>query len=248
MKSRTYIPHGVTLLVVLLLLLVVASWVTSIYGLPVRNLLSAEGMRWMLSHIDSNLWQVPLGRLLVLAMGLGIFQSSGLFRLATQYRTRRRIHSSLSLKQKRALLLASFSGLVYLLLLALATFSPMAFLMGVTGSLLRSPLVAYWVPLLSCFLGLVGLVYGIASGQFRNDRDVVEGFGQFASSLISYLFYLFLLSQGWGLFSYARLDACLNLSGPLLQLLQQLTYFAPLVLRFLWELLRAFFPSSNTVR
>ena len=81
------------------------SWIGSIYGIGhVQSLLSAEGLRWLLGNVMSNYMQTPaLGIVLVLMMGLGVVEQSGLW-----YAMKRFFQPGilLSRKERRALMLA----------------------------------------------------------------------------------------------------------------------------------------------
>ena len=59
-----------------------------------------------------------------------------------------------------------------------ATFSSWGILRGVNGGLIRSPFIVGILFLLSLGIGLMGMVYGFASGRYRTDGDVIEGLTQ----------------------------------------------------------------------
>ena len=46
------------------------------------------------------------------------------------------------------------------------------------GGLIRSPFIVGILFLLSFGIGLMGMVYGFASGRYRTDGDVIEGLTQ----------------------------------------------------------------------
>ena len=46
------------------------------------------------------------------------------------------------------------------------------------GGLIRSPFIEGILFLLSFGIGLMGMVYGFASGRYRTDGDVIEGLTQ----------------------------------------------------------------------
>ncbi len=85
------LPHPATLFALLALIVVFFSWLGHYFGAhafhPVdgsiiesRNLLSADGVRWMYTHlIDNFLKFPPLGYVLVVMIGIGVAEGSGLF-------------------------------------------------------------------------------------------------------------------------------------------------------------------------
>lgn len=97
-KSLDYIeiignklPHPATLFAMLALLVVLVSWVTSFFNyqaihpvsgdsITVNNLISADGFRWIYTHIIKNFIMFPpLGFVLVVMIGIGVAEGSGLF-------------------------------------------------------------------------------------------------------------------------------------------------------------------------
>ena len=53
----------------------------------------------------------------------------------------------------------------------------MGFFRGPDGGLLTSPLIKGVVAMLFITAGAMGLVYGIVTGKFKNDSDVINGMG-----------------------------------------------------------------------
>jgi aminobenzoyl-glutamate transport protein len=97
-KSLDYIeivgnklPHPATLFALLALLVVAVSWLTSYIdyqaihpvsgeAITVNNLLSGEGFRWIYANITRNFVLFPpLGFVLVVMVGIGVAEGSGLF-------------------------------------------------------------------------------------------------------------------------------------------------------------------------
>lgn len=85
------LPHPATLFAMMAGFVIVLSAVASFFGLealhPVtgevittRNLLSADGLRWIFTHIEHNFMAFPpLGLVLVIMVGIGVAEGSGLF-------------------------------------------------------------------------------------------------------------------------------------------------------------------------
>ncbi len=85
------LPHPATLFLILALLVMLASWIVSSVGymavhpvddseIRANNLMSAEGLRWIFTNIEKNFVEFPpLGLVLVIMVGIGVAEGSGLF-------------------------------------------------------------------------------------------------------------------------------------------------------------------------
>src|SRR5690554_3697898 len=85
------LPHPATLFALLAIIVVLISWLAHILGthaihpvegtiIEARNLLSGDGVRWIYTHLISNFLEFPpLGYVLVVMIGIGVAEGSGLF-------------------------------------------------------------------------------------------------------------------------------------------------------------------------
>ena len=82
-----------------------------------------------------------------------------------------------------------------------------------TGSLLRSPFLSGIVAFI--FLGgtAVGVSYGVGSGKFRSDTDVMDGMGKTISTLGSYLVLVFFAAQFVAYFNWTNLGLIFAVKG-----------------------------------
>ena len=102
MKNKVYIPHFITVIFFATLLVVLTSWIGSIYEWPVQSLLSPEGLRWTLRHVDENLYQTPFASIFILLIGMGLAYAPGLFS-ALQQHIRRTVCTGPCQESKRGL-------------------------------------------------------------------------------------------------------------------------------------------------
>ena len=79
--------------------------------------------------------------------------------------------------------------------------------------LIRSPFIVGILFLLSFGIGLMGMVYGFASGRYRTDGDVIEGLTQPMKLLGVYFVIAFFASQMFACFEYSHLDKCIAILG-----------------------------------
>lgn len=122
-------------------------------------------------------------------------------------------YKPLSRKERRALILAILVGVLYALIILMATFSPWGILRGVNGGLIRSPFIVGVLFLLSLGAGIMGMVYGFSSGRYRTDSDVIEGLAQPMKLLGVYFVIAFFAAQMFACLEYSRLDKCVAIIG-----------------------------------
>lgn len=144
MKNRHWDCSRATLGVMMAgVLLVIGSWAGSLQELPVRNMLSPEGIRWFLQSLLPNAEASPWLTLFVLVLGLGVLRESGLVQAICQALAFRQPGvGRLSRKRRQALVLALVFEVLYVVSLCIGTFSRHEILLGVTGTLERSPFLA----------------------------------------------------------------------------------------------------------
>ncbi|KAA6347751.1 p-aminobenzoyl-glutamate transport protein [termite gut metagenome] len=118
-------------------------------------------------------------------------------------------HKQLSHKERRSLSLALTTGIIYMILILWATFSPQGVLRGITDGLIRSPFIMGILFILSFGIGLMGTIYGFGSGRYRTDKDVIEGLAQPVRLLATYFVIAFFAAQMFACLEYSHLDKCI---------------------------------------
>ncbi len=210
--------------------LMICSWIGGLYELPVRNMLSPEGIRWvlqsMIPNVENSLWLV----LFVLTMGVGVCMESGWFQACWFAVRSLSMTSVLSRKRRQALLLSSLFLLVYVLVILFATFSRYEILLGVTGTLYHSPFYIGMPFLVSLGMGLTGGIYGLASGKFREVSDVFRSMSVLPVTMVGYFIYLFWVVQFLAAFHYACFDTWLGLVNVHFDVLYFIICYIPLVI------------------
>ena len=322
---RIQSPHPATLFALLTLLLVLLTWIAEAYGLQtihpsthepvvVQSVLNAEGMRWLLRHTVSNLYdysslgQVVLGLLalglayhsglvdalsgtarlhqlgqrslvaLVILLGAGshllgdvgylmllplsasLFRHAGLspgagiltswiaigctamhytlflsvsgllllpllymliihwllpYQSQFPYPSSTPLAMSLTRRERRALTTALTAGALYAGLLLWGTYAMSDLFLGVDGSLTRSPLMEGIVPVVCLGLAWMSGVYGLVSGRYRSDAQLMEGFVSYLPLLCDYFLLLLCCAQFAALFAYSNLGSYLAIEGSL---------------------------------
>ena len=198
--------------------LVIGSWAGSLYEAPVRNMLSPEGIRWMLQNLLPNAEASPWLTLFILVIGLGVLYESGLVQIFFQAVHQRRVTAvRLSRKRRQAMVLACVFEVFYVVLLGIGTFSRHEILLGITGTLERSPFLAGWPLLVAIGLMLPGGVYGLASGKFRGLVDLLRSFSSLFAPMAGFFVYLFCVAQLLAMFVYAGFDVWWRLRVDMLE-------------------------------
>lgn len=152
--------------------LLLFSWIANLYGLGVNNLLSLDGIRWILRQSLTSVGHAfPFLALLLLCMGGGIITGSG-FLTAMSNLIKNKLQL-LSFKQRWSLQISLVVGALYTLLIVWGIVSPVGSLLSVTGDLQNSPLVngfSIWFSIGCC---LMGGIYGWLSGNLRHVYDFI---------------------------------------------------------------------------
>lgn len=228
MMSERIIEKWSVLFMLLTLLLVLISWIASVYEIGnVQSLLSAEGIRWMLGHTVSKYVQAPaLAIVLVILMGAGVCVRSGLSDVLRRFFKKGQL---LSRRERRALRSACLALLIYIMLIVVSLFFPWNFLQGVTGSWLHSPFSRGTVYLLSVGIGWAGMVFGYVSGSFRSIEEVVAGMSFLIARKASYFVSLFFVVQFFSYLEYTCLMDILPVSDEFISVSYQICCFLPLI-------------------
>ena len=183
MILRKVVDYLVVALAAALLLLILVSWfVTAAWpDLPMRSLLSSEGIRWLFGSLAQNLLTPVLAWLLFGSMAYGALTASGLTRLRRPY----------TFRQRSALRFVAVEILLFVVVLLLLTFTPHAPLLSVTGELFPSSFSDGLIPFVCLALVVVVVTFGLATGRFSSLGSVVEaltkGFSKGASLWLLYI-------------------------------------------------------------
>lgn len=216
------------LLLLVMLLLAIFSWIGSVYGMQVQNLLSADGIRWSVSQVLPNFQQSPWAEILLGMMAVSVLvESDFLSTILPTFRTKQPHHRR-SLKQRRALLLAMLMILLGLVALAALTFLPQAILLSAFGTFDGSSLQAGIYPIILFLLTLAAITYGFAAGRFFTLAHIVNATAYLPSRLATYWFTLFISSQ-----FVAQLSYVFSIPDSIIVPIAYTLYFFPLLLHFL---------------
>ena len=171
---RNKLGYIVLVLLVSQLALILLSWlVTAAFPeLPMRSVLSSEGIRWFFGSFVSNQLSPLLIYFIMAGMGGGACVRSRLYdalretlsntrsSLTTSSNHQHKVHY----REKVGLRIALVEFIVYVIIMILLTAIPHAILLSVTGQLFPSSFSSSFIPSLSLIIIIMSLTYGVASG------------------------------------------------------------------------------------
>ncbi len=174
MKVNKICGYIVVTLFLLELALIIFSWIIGVLSpaLPIRSVLSPEGIRWFWGSFLGHILTPLMGWIILLSVSFGVFFSSGLSKALKHIGNFRDLQYS----QRHALLGALGLLIIFIVIIVLLAFIPHAILLSVTGSLIKSAFLNGLVPILSIIITSLGIAYGVVSGVFQNIFDVFSGF------------------------------------------------------------------------
>lgn len=171
---RNKLGYIVLVLLVAQLALILLSWlVTAAFPeLPMRSVLSSEGIRWFFGSFVSNQLSPLLIYFIMAVMAVGACVRSRLYdalretlsntrsSLTTSSNHQHKVHY----REKVGLRIALVEFIVYVIIMVLLTAIPHAILLSVTGQLFPSSFSSSFIPPLSLIIIIMSLTYGVASG------------------------------------------------------------------------------------
>lgn len=188
MRMKSKLGWTVLVLVTAQLALILLSWlITAAFPeLPIRSLLSSEGVRWFFGSFTANQLTPLLAWFITAAMAVGACvrsrlwaafctKMSGLLHRRDSTDGRQGLHY----RERIGLRLALAEFMVYVIIMLLLTVVPHAILLSVTGELFPSAFSSSLIPSLSFVFIVMSLSYGVASGTVdsvaRMHRVLVGG-------------------------------------------------------------------------
>lgn len=232
-KDNVEIPHPLVVYLWLLLVVIVVSWICSVYemrhiminsDIVLRSVLDGQGLRWLIRNAVSSISAAPVGNSLLILSGAGIVYGSGVWNsIARIYHKQ-----NLSYKERVGLLMAVAVLLMYIALITAGLFFGHRVLLGQTGTIADSPLADGAVLLLFFLVSLPSMVYGFAIGTLRNSDNVVDAlsalFHLFASFYITVMAGSLLLA----VFDYTGLDMLLGVGDAGMSVIKFVVWWLPL--------------------
>ncbi|MCK5169522.1 MAG: AbgT family transporter [Bacteroidales bacterium] len=121
--------------------------------------------------------------------------------------------SRLTSIEKKGIKRSSLFFLGFLVLLLIGLIPENGILRGTDGSFLKSPVLKGVVAILFLVAGLMGIVYGVVTGKYKNDSDVMKGMSESMKTLASYIVLVFFAAQFVEYFNWSNLGIILAING-----------------------------------
>lgn len=226
MKISTLL-HPIFLFFLLIILTFFLSWIGSIYDWKgIESLIESDTIRWMLSHLRTQLFQEPwFGRILLLMIGVGMMEHVQLFGVLKRLFSRHKI----TRKEQRSLILSVGFLLIYGLLITSLLLLPFSLLRSITGSIEGSP----FSQSISTFLmvGMIGtsVFYGFSVGTYRSLSSLYAGLSYGIAQHAPFLLASLLVLQFFILFQYAGFPVLFGITPEIVQHLTTATLFGVLI-------------------
>lgn len=159
-------------LVCLQMLLIVASWIitAAMPEVPMRSLLSSEGIRWLFGHFVDNLNSPILVNIILLMVGIGAVSFSGLSSAVHDFFT----HKRLGYFERVGIVVVAFELVLCLLVVILLTCVPHAILLSATGHLFPSSFSISLIAIISTILLVCAISFGIISSRLSSLKQIYE--------------------------------------------------------------------------
>ena len=168
-RTGKYIARLALVLGVFQLIAVLGSWIFKAVSpeLPIRSLLSAEGIRWMVGSIGDNLAGRGLVWLLLGSMAFGSVKFCGILDVPRKWK-------AMSFWDRFGVMVALAELLVIVVLTLLLTVLPHAVLLGVTGNLYPSSFSKSFFFIVCLSVCFISVSFGVVSSRLRSLEEVCD--------------------------------------------------------------------------
>jgi aminobenzoyl-glutamate transport protein len=119
----------------------------------------------------------------------------------------------LSKKEKKGLWWSLLVMVLIIIVTLIGIIPENGFFRGSDGQVLSSPLIRGVVAMLFITAGSMGIVYGIVTGVFKNDDDVMKGMATSMKALATYMVLVFFAAQFVAYFKWSNLGIILAVKG-----------------------------------
>jgi aminobenzoyl-glutamate transport protein len=119
----------------------------------------------------------------------------------------------LSADEKRGLKWVALLSLGFVLLIAATLLPENGLLRGPDNSVLTSPVLKGFIGVLFILAAILGIVYGVITGSFKSDADVVKGMVDNLKTLAAFLVLVFFAAQFVAYFKWSNLGLLIAIKG-----------------------------------
>ena len=187
MKSK--LGYIVLTLAIAQILLIFLSWLitAAAIDLPLRSLLSTEGVRWLFGSFVANQLTPLLVYFITASIAGGVFVYSKFYDALRNAFSKGRVNTELAYRERIGLRLTLVEFLLAIVIMLLLTVVPHAILLSVTGQLFPSNFSVSLIPTLSFILLVMSLSYGVTSGTINSVQKLQEMLSVGLETMAKYL-------------------------------------------------------------
>ena len=223
------------LYLIILALLVLFSWIGSVYGLMlpdgmlIPNLLGADSVRYFVRHSIEHIAAAPFVEVILLLMMASAVEQSGLWRYFVEA-VRECTLPALSRRQSYAMRISLIVFVVCVLVVGMGLIGPRGNLLSVTGHIAGGPFAQGWLPLLCVCICIPCICYGWLSGVWNTERAVLSALAISIARYSSYFVTLVIASQLMAAIHYLHLFDLFGWGNTALSVCAVIVYGLPLLL------------------
>jgi len=119
----------------------------------------------------------------------------------------------LSKKEKKGVFMALLALGVIVIITLIGIIPENGYFRGSDGGFLSSPLIRGVVAMLFVTAGAMGIAYGVTTGKFKSDSDVMQGMAASMKTLATYLVLVFFAAQFVAFFKWSNLGIIIAVRG-----------------------------------
>lgn len=223
-----------SLYLLLLLVVVLFSWIASVYGLAlpdgevVPSLMSSDSMRWFVRHSIEHIANAPIVQVVLVLLLIGVVRSCGVIRYVG-YVIRNHKQPSLSRRQQYASRVALVLFGVCVLLLLWGVVPVGGNMLSVTGRIVGGPLANGWLFVLLLLVCVPCVVYGRMAGIWLNEYETIAALASEIAHCSGYFITFIVASQLMAAFEYIHLFELLGWGRYAVGLFSMCIYGLPLI-------------------
>ena len=115
--------------------------------------------------------------------------------------------------ERKGLRWSFYTMLIWVAIVLIGIIPENGILRGPDGGLLSSPVIKGVIAFLFLVAGTMGIVYGVITGKYKNDGDVVKGMTVSLKSIANYMVLVFFAAQFVAYFKWSNLGIIFAISG-----------------------------------
>lgn len=181
-----------------IIVVTVISWLGSVYGWQMNNLISENGLRWFIANFMLNIKQAPWEYIILSSCTISIVKESDILNFKRK---------QIFLKQKRAYMFTVMTAVAIVIFIMAFMFMSGNMVLSAFGTFNNSPLQNGLVPIVLFFVILLSITFGYASGRFANFEEMVKAGVNLIANIAGYFVTFIIAAQLFAILNYVLFDA-----------------------------------------